>query len=88
MHLCLHETQNSVLPGMYVGQFDQIHVTLIEAYAMPLWYPQPISMITTLIVADANIELWQHQVPHETIRELSDQGELFKDILHRVILPA
>ena len=33
--LMLHENQNSELPGMYVGQFDQIHVMSIEAYAMP-----------------------------------------------------
>ena len=34
------------------------------------------------------IKLQLHQVPHETIRELSKQGKLFKDILQRVILPA
>ena len=34
------------------------------------------------------IKPWQHQVPHETIRELSEQGQLFKDILQRVLLPA
>ena len=34
------------------------------------------------------ISLWQHQVPHETFRELSEQGELFKDILQRIILTA
>ena len=32
--------------------------------------------------------MWQHQVPYRTFRELSEQGELFKDILQRVILPA
>ena len=32
---CLHETQNSILPGMYIGQFDQIHAMLIEVYVMP-----------------------------------------------------
>ena len=30
----------------------------------------------------------QHQVPHKTFKELSPQGELFKDILQRIILPA
>ena len=30
----------------------------------------------------------QHQVPEGTFRELSEQGELLKDILQRVILPA
>ena len=34
------------------------------------------------------VDLWQHQVPLETFKELSKQGELFKDILQRVILPA
>ena len=34
------------------------------------------------------VKLQQHQVLHETIRELSKQGELSKDILQRVILPA
>ena len=32
--------------------------------------------------------MWQHQVPEGTFRELSEQGELFKDMLQRVILPA
>ena len=32
------------------------------------------------------VKLQQHQVPLETFRELSKQGELFKDILPRVIL--
>ena len=31
---------------------------------------------------------WQCQVPHETFKELSQQGELFKDILQIIILPA
>ena len=30
----------------------------------------------------------QCQVPHKTFKELSQQGELFKDILQRIILPA
>ena len=30
----------------------------------------------------------QCQVPHETFKELYQQGELFKDILQRIILPA
>ena len=30
----------------------------------------------------------QHQVPEGIVRELSEQGELFNDILQRVILPA
>ena len=34
------------------------------------------------------IKLWQYQVPDETSMELSEQGELFKDILQRVILTA
>ena len=34
------------------------------------------------------ITTWQHQVPYRTFKELSKQGELFKDILQRVILPA
>ena len=34
------------------------------------------------------IIMWQHQVPEGTFREMSEQGELFKDILQRVILPA
>ena len=33
-------------------------------------------------------DLQQHQSPEGTFRELSKQGELFKDILQRVILPA
>ena len=35
MHLCLHENQNSELPGMHISQFDQIHAMLIKVYAMP-----------------------------------------------------
>ena len=31
---------------------------------------------------------WQHQVPHETFKELSKQGKVFKDILQRIILTA
>ena len=34
------------------------------------------------------VTMWQHQVPYGTFMELSKQGELFKDILQRVILPA
>ena len=34
------------------------------------------------------IKLWWHQVPVETSTEWSKQGELFKDILQRVILTA
>ena len=34
------------------------------------------------------IKLWQHQVLDETSMEWSEQGELFNDILHRVILTA
>ena len=53
-------------------------------------------MVPTTYLNDGNlnfcvhtyIKLQLHQVPHETIRELSKQGKLFKDILQRVILPA
>ena len=34
------------------------------------------------------ITMQQHQVPYQAFKELSEQGELFKDILQRVILPA
>ena len=34
------------------------------------------------------VNMWQHHVPDGTFKELSKQGELFKDILQRVILPA
>ena len=30
----------------------------------------------------------QHQVPHETWRELFEQGRVFKDVLQRIIFPA
>ena len=52
--------------------------------------------VPTIDLSDANLNhgvatyigLQQHQVPHETIRELSKQGKLFNDILERVVLPA
>ena len=31
---------------------------------------------------------WRHQVPHATWRELIEQGEVFKDIMQRIIFPA
>ena len=31
---------------------------------------------------------WRHQVPHVTWRELIEQGEVFKDIMQRIIFPA
>ena len=34
------------------------------------------------------INMQQDQVPHETFRELSEQGKVFKDILQRIILTA
>ena len=34
------------------------------------------------------VNLWQHQAPYGTFKELSEKGELFKDILQTVILPA
>ena len=53
-------------------------------------------MAPTTDLSDANlnhcvcryIDLQQHGVLHETSTELSKQGELFKDILQRVILTA
>ena len=56
---------------------------------MPWQYPQPTSVMATLIVAIAdmlNSRNIKFHLRHSG--ELSDQGELFKDILHRVILPA
>ena len=32
--------------------------------------------------------MWKHQVTYGTYKQLSEQGELFKDILQRVILLA
>ena len=43
--------------------------------------------MVTLIVAYTDIELRWHQVLDETSTEWSEQGELFKEILQRVILP-
>ena len=34
------------------------------------------------------LTMQQHQIPEGTFRELSEQGDVFKDILQRVILPA
>ena len=62
---------------MYINQFDTL-------------------VVPTTIISDADpnhcvatyIGLQQHQVPHETFRELSKQGKVFKDILQRIILTA
>ena len=64
---------------MYVGQFDQIHAMSIDAYAI------------TTDLNEGNINccicryviMWQHQVAEGTFRELSEQGELFKDMLQK-----
>ena len=53
-------------------------------------------MAPTTVISDADlnhcvrryIDLQWHQVPHETSKELSKQGELFNNILQRVILTA
>ena len=53
-------------------------------------------VVPTTILSDADlnhciavyISLQQHQVPHETFKELSKQGKLLKDLLQRIILTA
>ena len=50
--------------------------------------------ITIMSDADMNhceaiyLGQWQHQDPHETWKELFQQGKVFKDILQRIIFPA
>ena len=51
-------------------------------------------VVPTTVLSDADLNHciaiyigWQqHQVPHETFRELSKEGKLFKDIFQIIIL--
>ena len=53
-------------------------------------------VVPITVISDANLNhckaiyigLEQHSVPHETFRELSEQGKVFNDILQRIILEA
>ena len=84
--LCLHRTQTTIPPGMYVKQINQ---TLDQGMHDDLKVP-----IT--VISDADIarceNLWmgqlRHQVPHATWRELIEQGEGCKDTMQRIIFPA
>ena len=74
---------------MYIEQFNQnthnVNRGVCDALVVPT---------TDLNDGDINhcvsryVTMWQHQVPYRTFKELSEQGELLKDILQRVILPA
>ena len=53
-------------------------------------------VVPITIISDADLNhceiiylgQWQHQVPHETLKECYKQGKVFRDILQRIILTA